>query len=58
MKIYLLTKGVVLVGKVWEVRLKLKEYRQYYETIEQWIQSSSDQRNRAKVLPFIRKTDQ
>ncbi|MCM3597050.1 MULTISPECIES: Z-ring formation inhibitor MciZ [Bacillaceae] len=36
MKIYLLDKGVVLVGKAWEVREKLKEYSRKYETVEQW----------------------
>jgi hypothetical protein len=36
MKIYLLEKGIVLVGKAWEVREKLKEYSRKYETIEQW----------------------
>jgi hypothetical protein len=55
MKIYILTKGVVLVGKAWEVCLKLKENRQHYETIEQWIQSSAEQKNQEKVIPFKRK---
>jgi hypothetical protein len=36
MKIYLLDKGVVLVGKAWEVREKLKEYSRKYKTVEQW----------------------
>jgi hypothetical protein len=36
-KIYRLDKGIVLVGKAWEVRAKLKEYSRSFTTVKEWI---------------------
>lgn len=37
MKIYRLDKGIILVGKAWEIRTKLKEYSHLYATVYEWI---------------------
>ncbi|MEC1623692.1 Z-ring formation inhibitor MciZ [Bacillus mojavensis] len=37
MKVYRMQKGVVLVGKAWEVRAKLKEYGRTFRYVEDWI---------------------
>jgi len=37
MKIYRLDKGIILVGKAWEIRTKLKEYSHLYGTVYEWI---------------------
>ncbi|HZH59273.1 MAG TPA: Z-ring formation inhibitor MciZ [Metabacillus sp.] len=37
MKIYRLDKGIILVGKAWEIRTKLKEYSRIYGTVNEWI---------------------
>ncbi|WP_084821858.1 Z-ring formation inhibitor MciZ [Bacillus sp. SA1-12] len=37
MKIYRLDNGVVLVGKAWEILTKLKEYRESYTTVAEWL---------------------
>lgn len=39
MKLYVHEKGIILVGKAWEIREKLKEYQQYYDELQEWIQS-------------------
>ncbi|MGR3764911.1 Z-ring formation inhibitor MciZ [Rossellomorea sp. NS-SX7] len=31
---------VVLAGKVWEVRAKLKEYSKKYDTVKEWTETS------------------
>jgi Mother cell inhibitor of FtsZ len=38
LKIYRLEKGIVLVGKAWEIRAKLKEYSQSFVTVNDWLQ--------------------
>ncbi|WP_019154384.1 Z-ring formation inhibitor MciZ [Robertmurraya massiliosenegalensis] len=38
MKVYVHEKGVILVGKGWEIRTKLKEYNQHYDRLQDWIQ--------------------
>ncbi|WNS74112.1 Z-ring formation inhibitor MciZ [Bacillus sp. DTU_2020_1000418_1_SI_GHA_SEK_038] len=38
MKIYVHEKGVILVGKAWEIREKLKEYSKDYRLIKEWIE--------------------
>ncbi|PMC39499.1 Z-ring formation inhibitor MciZ [Bacillus sp. UMB0899] len=43
MKIYRLDKGIILVGKAWEIRTKLKEYSRMYETVNEWINDESKQ---------------
>ncbi|KZZ86150.1 MULTISPECIES: Z-ring formation inhibitor MciZ [Bacillaceae] len=37
MKIYKLEKGIILVGKAWEIRMKLKEYSKQFTTVKEWI---------------------
>jgi Mother cell inhibitor of FtsZ len=37
MKVYVHEKGIVLVGKGWEVLQKLKEYNQKFETVSDWM---------------------
>lgn len=38
MKLYVHEKGMILVGKAWEIRAKLKEYNQHYYYLQDWIQ--------------------
>ncbi|MTH52265.1 Z-ring formation inhibitor MciZ [Bacillus mangrovi] len=40
MKIYKLEKGIILTGKAWEIRMKLKEYGKKYKTVKEWIDHS------------------
>ncbi|WP_099360606.1 Z-ring formation inhibitor MciZ [Fredinandcohnia onubensis] len=37
MKIVIGENRVVLVGKAWEIRAKLKEYSRSYRTVQDWI---------------------
>jgi hypothetical protein len=37
MKVYVHEKGIILVGKGWEVIQKLKEYNKDYLTVSEWI---------------------
>jgi hypothetical protein len=39
MKIYVHEKGIVLVGKGWEVLQKLKEYNKDYVSVSDWVQN-------------------
>ncbi|HEY2419928.1 MAG TPA: Z-ring formation inhibitor MciZ [Neobacillus sp.] len=39
MKVYAHEKGIILVGKGWEVLQKLKEYNKDYLTVSAWIQN-------------------
>ncbi|MFC0271503.1 Z-ring formation inhibitor MciZ [Metabacillus herbersteinensis] len=41
MKIYRLEKGIILVGKAWEIRAKLKEYSRKYKTVQEWIEDKA-----------------
>ncbi|WP_075982210.1 Z-ring formation inhibitor MciZ [Bacillus massilinigeriensis] len=41
MKIYVHDKGIILVGKAWEVRQKLKENLQYYTLLKDWTKAVS-----------------
>jgi hypothetical protein len=40
MKVYVHEKGVIMVGKAWEIRQKLIEYRKQFETVKAWIDSN------------------
>jgi hypothetical protein len=40
MKIYVYDKGVILSGKAWEVRQKLKEYGKDYQLVSDWIENN------------------
>jgi hypothetical protein len=37
MNIYVHGKGIILTGKAWEVRQKLKEYGKRYEFVADWM---------------------
>jgi glutaredoxin-related protein len=37
MKAYIAKDRIMLVGKAWEVRQKLKEYSKQYATVQAWI---------------------
>ncbi|WP_210365634.1 Z-ring formation inhibitor MciZ [Bacillus sp. REN3] len=37
MKIYIHEKGVVLAGKAWEIKQKLKEYGKQHCYVKDWI---------------------
>ncbi|WP_423799009.1 Z-ring formation inhibitor MciZ [Neobacillus sp. SAB-20_R2A] len=39
MKVYVHEKGIILVGKGWEVLQKLKEYRKEFENVSDWVQN-------------------
>jgi hypothetical protein len=41
MKVYVHEKGVILVGKGWEVLQKLKEYNKEFVYVSDWIQDVS-----------------
>lgn len=38
-KIIIYDDRLLIAGKAWEIKTKLKEAKTYYDTIEQWIQS-------------------
>jgi hypothetical protein len=38
MKVYVHEKGIILVGKGWEVLQKLKEYNKEYVFVSEWVQ--------------------
>jgi hypothetical protein len=37
MKVYVHDRGIVLVGKGWEILQKLKEYNKDYLTVREWV---------------------
>jgi hypothetical protein len=38
MKVYVHEKGIILVGKGWEVVQKLKEYNKEFPTVAEWLE--------------------
>ncbi|SDP90016.1 Protein of unknown function [Litchfieldia salsa] len=53
MKIYVLEKGLTMVGKPWEIRQKLKEYSKEFDTVEEWLnanQALSTKNSTKKVI--------
>lgn len=42
MKVYVHEKGIILVGKGWEILQKLKEYNKDYEFVSDWIQNVTE----------------
>ncbi|MDQ0225018.1 hypothetical protein J2S02_001347 [Metabacillus niabensis] len=38
MKIYRMEDRIILTGKAWEIRAKLKEYSEVYSRVQEWIQ--------------------
>ncbi|MBD8070342.1 Z-ring formation inhibitor MciZ [Bacillus sp. PS06] len=58
MKIYVMEKGLTMVGKSWEIRQKLKEYSKQFDTVEQWITANQDatvKKSGNKVIPLNQK---
>lgn len=49
MKIYRLEKGIVLIGKAWEIRTKLKEYHRTYATVNEWLHDEKTLKQSSKV---------
>ncbi|MCI4126775.1 Z-ring formation inhibitor MciZ [Bacillus haynesii] len=43
MKVYRLNNRIVMSGKAWEIRAKLKEYGQMYHYVKDWL---SEKENR------------
>ncbi|MEH7178621.1 Z-ring formation inhibitor MciZ [Neobacillus vireti] len=41
MKVYVHDKGIILVGKGWEIIQKLKEYNKNYSTVAEWVENFS-----------------
>jgi Mother cell inhibitor of FtsZ len=41
MKVYVHDKGIILVGKSWEILQKLKEYNKHYTTVAEWVENVS-----------------
>jgi hypothetical protein len=37
MKIYMMDKGIVLCGKAWEIKAKLKEYNREFYYVKDWV---------------------
>ncbi|PLR99822.1 Z-ring formation inhibitor MciZ [Bacillus sp. T33-2] len=42
MKVYVHEKGIVLAGKAWEVKRKLKEYSRDHMLVQDWVTSVSN----------------
>jgi hypothetical protein len=38
-KVYRLDRGIVLVGKAWEIREKLKQYEREFKLVKDWVNS-------------------
>ncbi|RIW33583.1 Z-ring formation inhibitor MciZ [Bacillus salacetis] len=44
MKIIVHPKGVILHGKAWEIKAKLKEYSHKYQYIQDWSKAASNEK--------------
>ncbi|MDF2037270.1 Z-ring formation inhibitor MciZ [Cytobacillus oceanisediminis] len=42
MKVYVHNRGIILTGKAWEVREKLKQYSRQYVLVKDWIESQNN----------------
>ncbi|WP_341356563.1 Z-ring formation inhibitor MciZ [Rossellomorea sp. y25] len=40
MKVIAEKDRIILVGKAWEIREKLKQYNQIYSTVKEWIEAN------------------
>ncbi|MCK6204548.1 Z-ring formation inhibitor MciZ [Bacillus infantis] len=49
MKIRVHSKGVILAGKAWEIREKLREYTVKHTLIKEWIDSAESAATPEKV---------
>ncbi|MET3696196.1 uncharacterized protein DUF3936 [Bacillus oleivorans] len=41
MKCYVHEKGVILVGKAWQIKIMLTQYQKHYETLQEWVESAT-----------------
>ena len=59
MKIFVHDHGVIISGKAWEIRQKLKEYGKRHQFLSEWVENSSQnpisQSADRPVLHFDRK---
>jgi Mother cell inhibitor of FtsZ len=59
MKIFVHDHGVIISGKAWEIREKLKEYGKHYQFLSDWVENNSQnpiaQSANRSVLHFDRK---
>jgi hypothetical protein len=46
MKVYVHEKGIIMVGKQWEIRQKLIEYQKQFETVKAWLESTNQLSNK------------
>ncbi|MBU8731411.1 MULTISPECIES: Z-ring formation inhibitor MciZ [Cytobacillus] len=42
MKVYVHKRGIILTGKAWEVREKLKQYSRQYVLVKDWVESQNN----------------
>lgn len=42
MKVYVHNRGIILTGKSWEVREKLKQYSRQYVLVKDWVESQNN----------------
>ncbi|MBN8190827.1 Z-ring formation inhibitor MciZ [Bacillus sp. NTK074B] len=40
MKVIVEKDRIILVGKAWEIKEKLKQYNQHYATVKEWIEAN------------------
>lgn len=40
MKVYVHEKGIIMAGKAWEIRQKLKEYQRQYTYLAEWVHAA------------------
>lgn len=45
MKVFVHEKGVILVGKAWEIRQKLFNYQRQFETVADWVNFSKQKQS-------------
>ncbi|WP_442594690.1 Z-ring formation inhibitor MciZ [Neobacillus sp. D3-1R] len=41
MKVYVHEKGIIFVGKAWEIKQKLLEYQKQYTLLKDWLNEAS-----------------
>ncbi|MCS0672327.1 Z-ring formation inhibitor MciZ [Cytobacillus firmus] len=42
MKVYVHNRGIIMTGKAWEVREKLKQYSRQYVLVKDWVESQNN----------------
>ncbi|AKP79402.1 MULTISPECIES: Z-ring formation inhibitor MciZ [Priestia] len=48
MKVYVHEKQIILVGKAWEIKQKLKEYGEQFQYVDEWTNAISQNFNSYK----------